>query len=152
MLAAAQASAWVNLFPVAGIVERRAVCTMADELTRQMIATASTRLSNSRSEWLLVASVLILYVLARMLLIPARAEFTHAFTHDSAYLATTAGNVVSGKGYVNDALWLVFMMPQTLPMPYHNANPLFPTLAAGIAFVGQYDVFRSGFVVAALGS
>ena len=121
-------------------------------MTRGIVATASTRLSNSRAEWLLVASVLILYLVARILLIPARAEFTHAFTHDSAYLATTAGNVLSGKGYVNDALWLVFMMPDTLPMPYHNANPLFPALAAAIAFAGRHDIFHSGFVVAAVGS
>src|SRR6266516_448952 len=42
-----------KLFRVARVVERPAVCTGAAELTRRIVRTASTRLSNSRAEWLL---------------------------------------------------------------------------------------------------
>ena len=88
----------------------------------------------------------------RLALIPGSAEYTRAFSHDSAYLAAAAANVLSGKGLVNDALWLVFMMPASLPMPYHNANPLFSMLTVGIAYFTGADVFEAGFVVSALSS
>ena len=103
-------------------------------------------------EWLLVLFAALVYCALRIALIPSTAEFTRAFSHDSAYLASVASNVLTGKGYVNDALWYVFMMPASLPMPYHNANPLFPTATTAVAFVTQLDVFRSGFIVSAASS
>ena len=95
---------------------------------------------------------LIALLALRLALIPGAAEYTRAFSHDSAYLAAAAANVLSGKGLVNDALWLVFMMPASLPMPYHNANPLFSMLTVGIAYVTGADVFEAGFIVSALSS
>jgi 4-amino-4-deoxy-L-arabinose transferase-like glycosyltransferase len=108
-------------------------------------------LANPSREWFLFAFIIIAYSIIRLLLIPTDADLTKAFSHDSGYLALVADNIAKGRGYVHDALWLVFLLPPALPMPYHNANPLFPTLAAGItALTG--DVFRSGFVVSALAS
>src|SRR5262245_31338304 len=63
-----------------------------------------------------------LYVALRWLLIPAAGEQAAGFSHASAYLTTVAANLRAGRGYVNDAHWLVFLRPASLPMPYHNAN------------------------------
>src|SRR5436309_14577919 len=95
-------------------------------------ADSSIPVASTVREWLLLFAVVIGYLLARMLLVPTRPEFTYAFSHDSGYLADVAANLLSGKGYVDDALWLVFLQPASVPMPYHNANPLFPTLTAAV--------------------
>ena len=103
-------------------------------------------------DWLIALAIAFVYFAVRIALIPQGAEFTRAFSHDSAYLASVASNVLTGKGYVNDALWYVFMMPASLPMPYHNANPFFPTATMGVAFLTHLDVFRAGFIVSAVSS
>lgn len=123
----------------------------ADSTPRSNAASTSQTLSLAR-EWLLVLIVAFVYCAIRIAVIPAGAEFTRAFSHDSAYLASVSSNVLTGKGYVNDALWYVFMMPASLPMPYHNANPLFPTWTMAVAFLGNLDVFRAGFIVSATSS
>ena len=128
------------------------VATFPAEGARRPDAVPAIRALPLAREWLLVLLVALVYCAARVTLIPSTAEFTRAFSHDSAYLASVASNVLTGKGYVNDALWYVFMMPASLPMPYHNANPLFPTATMAVAFVTQLDVFRSGFIVSAASS
>src|SRR6476660_7607524 len=72
--------------------------------------------------WTAVAA----YTGLRLVMLPADGVNVKAFGHDGAYLSTLANNLQSGRGYVNDALWLVFLMPEGLPMPFHNANPLYP--------------------------
>ena len=106
---------------------------------------------NGRREWILYLLVMTAYLLLRVLLIPTEADLTNAFSHDSGYLALVADNLVKGRGYVQEALWLVFLMPAALPMPYHNANPLFPTVTAAVTWLTG-DVFQSGFIVAAFAS
>src|SRR5438094_4755457 len=114
-------------------------------------ADSPIRAASSRREWLLLIAVAIVYLIARILLIPNHPEFTHGFSHDSGYLADVAANLRSGKGYVDDALWLVFLQPASVPMPYHNANPLFPTLTAALAIVTG-NVFQAGFLLGILAS
>jgi 4-amino-4-deoxy-L-arabinose transferase-like glycosyltransferase len=46
----------------------------------------------------------------------------------------------------------VFLNPDTLPMPYHNGNPLYPTLMAVISFASGVDLIYSGFLISALSS
>lgn len=116
---------------------------------RRADAAPTSRALPLAREWLIVLIAAFVYCTLRLALIPDGAEFTRAFSHDSAYLASVASNVLTGKGYVNDALWYVFMMPASLPMPYHNANPLFPTATMAVAFLSDVDVFRAGFGVSA---
>src|SRR5712664_592271 len=84
--------------------------------------------------WIGVIIAVSVYILLRIVTIPAHPESTNGFWHDSAYLTIIARNLLAGRGYVNDAHWLVFLNPDTLPMPYHNGNPLYPTLMAVISF------------------
>jgi 4-amino-4-deoxy-L-arabinose transferase-like glycosyltransferase len=44
------------------------------------------------------------------------------------------------------------MMPASLPMPYHNANPLFPTLTAALSLLTGANVFHAGFIATASSS
>lgn len=74
----------------------------------------------------------------------------NAFGHDPSYLWIVARNVLLGNGFVNDAHWLVFLDPDTLPIPYHNAQPLFSFLTATLARTGL-DVTTAGYVVNAVG-
>lgn len=102
--------------------------------------------------WLVVLALVGLYTALRIALIPDAAEYTYGFGHDSAYMAIVARNLLAGKGFVNEAHWVVFLAPASLPMPYHNGNPLFPVLVAAAAkFVGG-SVFHGGFVISALSS
>ena len=102
--------------------------------------------------WLAVLALVALYTALRILLIPDSPEYTYGFGHDSAYLAIVARNLLAGKGFVNEAQWVVFLSPASLPMPYHNGNPLFPVLAAALSKATGGTVFHSGFVVSALSS
>lgn len=97
------------------------------------------------------AAAILAYAAVRMLWLPVD-SFSYGFTHDSAYLATAARNLLDGKGLVNDASWLVFLHPASLPMPFHNANPLYPVLTAALAKAAGTDVFRAGFLISALSS
>ena len=96
--------------------------------------------------WLLLS----LWASLRLALIPSDAAITPGFSHDSAYLSIVARNLQAGLGYVNDAHWLLFLNPPRLPMPYHNANPLYPSLSAGVAWLAHTDTARGGAIVSAL--
>jgi len=99
-----------------------------------------------------VAICLIVYALLRIALIPSAADVTKSFSHDSAYIAIVARNLLAGRGLVNDASWLVFLDPPALPMPFHNANPLYILATAGIAAMSGGDVVRGGLIVSAVSS
>jgi hypothetical protein len=88
----------------------------------------------------------------RLSLLSLDTDFSRAFSHDSAYVAIVARNLLQGKGWVNDASWLVFLHPARLPMPYRNANPLYPLLTALAARMLGISVVRAGLLVAALAS
>ncbi len=98
------------------------------------------------------ACLLTAYAAFRLLALPAEPQYARGFSHDSAYLTVVARNLLAGKGFVLDALWLVFLQPAQLPMPYHNANPLFPVMVAGWTGLFGTDVFLSGFALSALAS
>jgi 4-amino-4-deoxy-L-arabinose transferase-like glycosyltransferase len=99
-----------------------------------------------------IAACLIVYVVLRIALIPSAADVTKSFSHDSAYIAIVARNLLAGRGLVNDASWLVFLDPPALPMPFHNANPLYILATAGIAAVTGGNVVRAGLIVSAVSS
>ena len=88
----------------------------------------------------------------RVSLLPLYTDFSRGFTHDSAYIAIVARNLIHGKGWVNDASWLVFLHPARLPMPYRNANPLYPLSTAVAAATLRLPVARAGLLIAALAS
>jgi len=88
----------------------------------------------------------------RVSLLPLHADLSNAFSHDSAYIAIVARNLLEGKGWVDDASWLVFLHPARLPMPYRNANPLYPLLTACAARICHIPVAPAGLLVAALAS
>jgi 4-amino-4-deoxy-L-arabinose transferase-like glycosyltransferase len=92
------------------------------------------------------------YVALRFLLIPRFPQVCYGFRHDSAYLAIVARNLLAGRGFVLDALWLNFDNPPSLPMPYRNANPLFPFLVATLSKVTGSPVVWSAFALSALAS
>ena len=88
----------------------------------------------------------------RLSLLPLDTDLSLAFSHDSAYVAIVARNLLHGKGWVNDASWLVFLHPARLPMPYRNANPLYPLVTALAARICGISVVKAGLLVAALAS
>lgn len=96
--------------------------------------------------------IVFVYALLRVVLVPHNADLSVGFSHDSAYIATAARNVIAGRGLVNDAHWLVFLQPRRLPMPFHNANPLYPLSIAGLAAISGTSVARAGLFVSALAS
>ena len=102
--------------------------------------------ASKRRFWLVV--VLVGYALLRLLLVPVEST-VGGFSHDSAYIALLAENLVAGNGYINDALWLVFLDPPALPMPFHNANPLYPTLTATLSWITGKSVIWAGFALTA---
>jgi hypothetical protein len=102
--------------------------------------------------WLIVVALVALYTALRIALIPQAAENTYGFGHDSAYLAIVARNLLAGRGFVNEAQWVVFLAPASMPMPYHNGNPLFPALIATASKLTGWTIFHSGFVVSAVSS
>jgi hypothetical protein len=93
-----------------------------------------------------------LYTALRIALIPDAAQLTNGFGHDSAYLSIVARNLLAGRGFVNEAQWVVFLSPQSLPMPYHNGNPLFPVAVAALSKATGETIFRSGFIISAVSS
>ncbi len=94
----------------------------------------------------MLGGVLGVVIVLRCLALPT--DFTTpSFGHDSAYIARLAENLLAGKGYVNDAHWLVFLQPDRLPMPYHNANPLYPTLIAGVSWLTGVSVITAGYAI-----
>lgn len=95
---------------------------------------------------------LLVYVVLRIALIPSAADVTRSLSHDGAYIAIVARNLLAGRGLVNDAIWLVFLEPAALPMPFHNANPLYVLATAGVGAVNGGDVVHAGLVVSVLSS
>jgi 4-amino-4-deoxy-L-arabinose transferase-like glycosyltransferase len=102
--------------------------------------------------WMGAIIVVVFYALLRVATIPPAPETTSGFSHDSAYFTIVARNLLAGRGYVNDALWRVSLNPDALPMPYHNGNPLYPTLMAAVTFISGADTIYSGFLISALSS
>jgi len=80
------------------------------------------------------------YVALHVILLSADPLNSNGFTHDSAYLWIIANNLIEGRGFVNDAHWLVFLDPDSLPIPYHNGNPLFPSLIAAVVGVTGWEI------------
>ncbi|MBL8962213.1 MAG: glycosyltransferase family 39 protein, partial [Gemmatimonadetes bacterium] len=91
-------------------------------------------------------------MVARLALIPADASISSGFLHDSAYIGIVARNLLAGHGYVNDANWLLFLNPEQLPMYFHNANPGYPTVTAGVMALTGLDAARAMLVVSIVGA
>jgi hypothetical protein len=89
---------------------------------------------------------------ARTALLPDDLAVTNAFYHDSGYIGIVARNLLDGRGYVNDAHWLLFLNPPSLPIYFHNANPLFPTMTAGIMMITGWTPATSGAFLSIVGS
>jgi 4-amino-4-deoxy-L-arabinose transferase-like glycosyltransferase len=102
-----------------------------------------------RPGWWLLAG-LAAFTAMRLAQIPKGGMDYHGFSHDSGYIVIIARNLLAGRGYVNDAHWLVFLNPEQLPVPYHNANPLYPTAVAGVAALTGGDTVWAGFAVSVL--
>jgi 4-amino-4-deoxy-L-arabinose transferase-like glycosyltransferase len=92
------------------------------------------------------------YVVLRVALLPPDVDVTRAVSHDSGYIGIVARNLLEGRGYVNDAHWLLFLSPPALPMYYHNANPLYPTLTAIVMAVTGSGPMTAGAFLSILGS
>ena len=91
-----------------------------------------------------------LHALCMVFLIPPPDPAIAAVGHDSSYIVLVAQNLLAGRGFVNDAHWLVFLRPESLPIPFHNANPLYPTIIAGLSFLSGLHPIQSGLIVSAL--
>ena len=96
--------------------------------------------------------MLVTYVIVRVASFPADLDVTRAVSHDSGYIGIVARNLLAGRGYVNDAHWLLFLDPPALPMYYHNANPLYPTLTAAVMAVSGAGPIASGAFLSILGT
>ncbi|HUA63313.1 MAG TPA: glycosyltransferase family 39 protein [Verrucomicrobiae bacterium] len=108
--------------------------------------------SFTRRQRMLVAASVIFYGLLRVVLIPADPSITENFSHDSAYNSIVADNLLHGKGLTNDAHWLIFLNPPKLPMPFHNANPLYVLLSAAVAGAWHCSTPYAACIVSILGS
>jgi 4-amino-4-deoxy-L-arabinose transferase-like glycosyltransferase len=97
-------------------------------------------------------ALLVAFVAIRTVLLPDDLAVTNGFYHDSGYIGIVARNLLAGRGFVNDAHWLLFLNPPSLPIYFHNANPLFPTLTAGVMAITDWDPARSGALLSILGS
>jgi hypothetical protein len=102
------------------------------------------RVNALREAWIAIA----LYAVFRMVFVPADDATKVGFDHDSAYIVQVADNLRSGKGFVLNTHWLVFLNPERLPMPFHNANPLYPVATALMAEVTGASTVRSAAMVA----
>jgi 4-amino-4-deoxy-L-arabinose transferase-like glycosyltransferase len=96
--------------------------------------------------------MLAVYVIVRVLSFPSDLEVTRAVSHDSGYIGIVARNLLAGRGFVNDAHWLMFLDPPALPMYYHNANPLYPALTAALMAVSGAGPVAAGAFLSILGS
>ncbi len=74
----------------------------------------------------------------------------NGFSHDSAYVDRLVRNLLAGRGFVNDALWPVFLKPAAIPLPFHNQNPLYPLAIALVAPLVSGDTGLAGFIVSAM--
>jgi 4-amino-4-deoxy-L-arabinose transferase-like glycosyltransferase len=92
------------------------------------------------------------YAVARIALLASDLDVTRAVSHDSGYIGIVARNLLEGRGYVNDAHWLLFLSPPALPMSFHNANPLYPTLTAVVMGLTGSGPITAAVVLSILGS
>jgi 4-amino-4-deoxy-L-arabinose transferase-like glycosyltransferase len=92
------------------------------------------------------------YAIFRMAVIPSDAAAVGGFKHDGAYIGIVADQVRAGHGLVNPAHFFLFLNPEKLPMPYHNANPGYPLAVAGVASLLHSDAIRAGLIISALAS
>ena len=106
----------------------------------------------SRGVLLSLLTVLSIYLIVRVWLVPADATAVGGFGHDPAYLSIVAGQVRDGHGFVNPANWLLFLWPKSLPMPYHNANPGFPALMALVSLLFGVETARAALLISAVSS
>jgi hypothetical protein len=97
-------------------------------------------------------ALLLIYLIARVLLVPPDASIVGGFEHDAAYLSIVSAQVRDGHGLVNPADWLLFLWPRSLPMPYHNANPAFPLLMALVSLVFSVETARAALFISAVSS
>ncbi len=104
-----------------------------------------------RAYWI-GAAILVAYAIVRLATLPSNPRDINGYSHDGAYLTIVAQNLVSGRGFVLDALWMVFLQPASLPMPYHNANPLHPLAMAAVMKASGADAILAGYVLSALAS
>lgn len=116
-----------------------------------MNTTVRQRSQRSRV-WVATAIVALVYVVFRVMLLPVDGDVIQFFARDEAYFAIVARNLVEGRGYVNDAHEHAFMNPASLPMPYHNQNPLFPTATAAVSIALSQDIPTSAYLVSIIGS
>jgi Glycosyltransferase family 87 len=107
---------------------------------------------NGRGVLLSVLAVWLIYLAIRVMLVPADATVAGGIEHDAAYLSIVAGEVRDGHGFVNPAHWLLFLWPKSLPMPYHNANPGFPTLMALVSMLFGVETARAALLISAVSS
>lgn len=94
----------------------------------------------------------LVYAAIRIALIPSAGDVTNSFSHDGAYNLIVARNLLAGRGLVNDAHWLVFLNPASLPIPFHNANPLYPLSIAGFSWLTHAPPWYSALLISALSS
>lgn len=87
----------------------------------------------------------------RLALIPADPSITPWFNHDSAYIAIISNNLLAGRGFINDAHWLLLDRFQSLPVYFHNSNPLYPILNATFAALPGMNVVWAGAMVSIAG-
>ncbi|MGA2588332.1 MAG: hypothetical protein ABSH32_00315 [Bryobacteraceae bacterium] len=106
--------------------------------------------SHASGRWVEPSACALALLALRLVLLRFNTDLSQAFSHDSAYIAIVARNLLSGKGWVNDASWLLFLHPAHLPMPYHNANPLYPLWTALAARAFDIQVVSAGLLVSAL--
>lgn len=86
----------------------------------------------------------------RWVLTPADPSITAWFSHDSAYIAIVARNLLAGRGLINDSHWLLLDHFRSLPVPFHNANPLYPLVTAAVAGLTGLEVTQAGALLAIL--
>jgi len=106
--------------------------------------------TRTQARWLWLSLCTLALAAVRLSLLTFDTDLSAAFSHDSAYVAIVARNLINGLGWVNDASWLVFLHPASLPMPYRNANPLYPLFTALAAKTFGMGVVRAGLLVAAM--
>ena len=98
---------------------------------------------------LLFAAVALTYAVLLIVGLPHAPFDVNGFTHDSAYVDRLARNLAAGRGFVNDALWPVFLKPASIPLPFHNQNPLYAIAIAILAPVVSGDTGLAGFMISA---
>ncbi len=103
-----------------------------------------------QSRWIWPCICAVVLLVLRILLLALNTDLSNSFSHDSAYIGIVVRNLLHGKGWVNDASWLVFLNPDRLPMPYRSANPLYPLLTALAVKVLGISIVHAGLLVSAL--